>query len=150
MMARANDKKQTGPKTVQDVMTPNPVTLSAAVPVSEAARAMRDANIGSVIVRDGQELYGVLTDRDIVVRGVAEERDLEATRVADICSREITTVGARDSVHEAVTVMRERAVRRLPVVENGHTVGILSLGDLAVERDRHSALGEISAAPPNR
>jgi signal-transduction protein with cAMP-binding, CBS, and nucleotidyltransferase domain len=151
-MARAKASKKTSGRMVQDVMTPNPMMLSSTVPIRDAARAMRDANIGSVIVGDGQELHGVLTDRDIVVRGVAEGRDLAATQVVEICSREITSVGARDSVADALAVMRARAVRRLPVVDNGRTVGILSLGDLALDRDPQSVLavlGEISAAPPN-
>lgn len=148
-MPRASASRKTANK-IEDIMTPNPMTLPSTVPVREAARTMRDANIGSVIVQDGQELYGLLTDRDIVVRAVAEERDLTATRVADICSREITSVRAQDSVDDAIAMMRERAVRRLPVVDSGRTVGILSLGDLARERDRSSVLGEISGAPPNR
>jgi CBS domain-containing protein len=111
---------------------------------------MRDANIGDVIVLQDDQICGILTDRDIVVRAVAEGREPATTKVADICSQELTTVSPTDEVEEAVRLMREKAIRRLPVVEGGKPVGIVSIGDLAVERDPHSALGRISAAPPNR
>jgi CBS domain-containing protein len=102
-----------------------------------------------VIVEKGQ-IQGILTDRDIVVRGLAEGRDPARTTVGEICSRELTVLSPTDSVGDAVKVMRDKAIRRLPVVEGGRPVGIVSLGDLAVERDPESALGGISAAPPNR
>jgi hypothetical protein len=85
-----------------------------------------------------------------VVRGVAEGRDLAATKVGDIYSQELTSVSPTDEVEQAVLLIREKAVRRLPVVEGGKPVGVVSIGDLAIERDPHSALGKISAAPPNR
>ena len=69
--------------------------------------------------------------------------------MGDICSRDLTTVAPTDSLGHAVTLMRDKAVRRLPVVEGGSVVGIVSIGDLAVDRDRRSALADISAAPPN-
>jgi CBS domain-containing protein len=81
---------------------------------------------------------------------LAEGRDPARTTVGEICSRELTTLGPSDSVHDAVTIMRDKAIRRLPVVDGGRPVGIVSLGDLAVERDPESVLGGISAAPPNR
>jgi CBS domain-containing protein len=103
-----------------------------------------------VIVVEDEQLFGILTDRDIVVRVLAEGRDPETTPVGDICSRELTTVRPTDSVGDVVRVMREKAIRRLPVVEeSGEVIGIVSIGDVAVERDRHSALADISAAPPN-
>jgi CBS domain-containing protein len=79
---------------------------------------------------------------------VAEAADPAATTLADICSHSLLTVTPTDSVEEAVRLMRTHAIRRLPVVEGGQAVGLVSLGDLAVEREPHSALGEISAAPP--
>ena len=90
-----------------------------------------------------------MTDRDIVVRLVAEARDPASTPLADLCSHPLVTVTPADSIEQAVQLMRSKAIRRLPVVEGGQAVGIVSLGDLAVERDPGSALGEISAAPPN-
>ena len=135
---------------IRSVMTTNPVTLPATSSVAEAASAMRDANIGDVVVLEGGRVCGILTDRDIVVRAVAEGRDLATTKVADICSQELTTLAPTDSVEEAVRLMREKAVRRLPVIEGDKPVGIVSIGDLAVSQDPRSALGQISAAPPNR
>ena len=83
-------------------------------------------------------------------RALAEGADPNTTAVGDICSRELTTLKPTDSVGQAVRLMREKAVRRLPVVEDtGWVVGIVSIGDLAVDRDRRSALADISAAPPN-
>ena len=137
-------------QTVREVMTPNPRTISGTSTVIEAARVMRDHDIGDVLVLDGGRLAGILTDRDLVVRGVAEERDPMMTRAGDICSRVITTVQPETGIGEAVRLMREHAIRRLPVLdEDGSVVGIVSLGDLAIDIDRPSVLAEISAAPPN-
>jgi CBS domain-containing protein len=137
-------------QSIRDVMTGNPITLPATSSVVDAARTMRDSNIGNVIVVDNGRICGIVTDRDITVRGVAEGRDVSSLKLRDICSQEITTLSPTDSVDDAVRLMREKAIRRLPVVEGGKPVGIVSLGDLAVEKDPHSALGNISAAPPNR
>jgi CBS domain-containing protein len=134
---------------IRELMTPNPITLPGTASVHEAARAMRDAQIGDVIVIEHDQVCGIVTDRDIVVRTVAETRDPATTPLADICSHNLLTVTPTDSVEEAVRLMRTHAVRRLPVVDGGRAVGIVSLGDLAVERDPGSALGEISGAPPN-
>jgi len=135
---------------IQDVMTDSPCAVNLTASIAAAARAMRENDIGDIIVLDGDRLYGILTDRDIVVRGLAEDKDPGTTAVGEICSREITTVRPTDSVGSAVRLMRERALRRLPVVDaGGIVVGIVSLGDLAVERDPRSALADISAAPPN-
>ena len=133
---------------IRELMTPNPVALPGTASVHEAARAMRDAQIGDVIVIENNQLCGIVTDRDIVVRILAETRDPATTTLADICSHSIVTVTPTESVEEAVRLMRAHAIRRLPVVEGGQPVGIVSLGDLAVERDPGSALGEISGAPP--
>ena len=122
---------------IRELMTPNPVVLPGTASVHEAARAMRDAEIGDV------------TDRDIVVRLVAEAQNPATTTLADLCSHALVTVRPTDTIADAVRLMRTHAIRRLPVVDGGQAVGIVSLGDLAVERDPHSALGEISAAPPN-
>ncbi len=135
---------------IREVMTPNPVTLPATSLAIEAARAMRDSDIGDVIVLDGQTICGIVTDRDIVVRAVAEGLDPASTPLMEICSRVLTTISPHESVDKAVHLMREKAIRRLPVVENKRPVGIVSIGDLALERDPDSALGNISAAPANR
>jgi CBS domain-containing protein len=137
-------------QSIRSLMTADPMTMSATSSVVEAASGMRDANIGDIIVLDGDRICGILTDRDIIVRAVAEGRDLASTKLADICSQELTTLAPTDSVEDAVRLMRDKAIRRLPVVEGGKPVGIVSIGDLAVSQDLHSALGQISAAPPNR
>ena len=135
---------------IRDVMTPNPCAISPTASVLEAAQIMRGYDIGDVIVLEEERLFGILTDRDIVVRALAEGADPETTPVGEICSRDLTTIEMTASVGQAVRLMREKAIRRLPVVDDeGFVMGIVSLGDVAVERDRRSALGDISAAPPN-
>lgn len=135
---------------IRDVMTTNPQTLPESTTVREAAETMRANDIGDVVVVDDDgKLSGILTDRDTVVRVVAEGRDPGATRIGDIASRELTAVSPDDPVERAVQLMRERAIRRLPVVERNKVVGIVSIGDLALDRDPDSALADISAAPPN-
>jgi CBS domain-containing protein len=136
-------------QTLKDLMTPNPLTVKAGTTILEAAQQMRDQGIGDVIVTDGGKVCGIVTDRDIVVRAIADGREPTTTKVGDICSRDLVTLAPTADVTEAVTLMRERALRRLPVVENGKPVGIVSIGDLAIERDEDSALADISAAPPN-
>jgi CBS domain-containing protein len=133
---------------VSSVMTGVPVTLREDDKLIAAARAMRDNAVGVVmVVRDGR-LRGLVTDRDIVVRALAAGRDPADIPVRDVCSGDPVTVGPDDEVGAAVRLMRERAVRRLPVVEDGHPVGMVSIGDLAAEQDGQSALAEISIAPP--
>ncbi len=137
------------PPTVRDVMTFDPVALEARTSVTEAARKMKERDIGDVIVLDGDRLCGVVTDRDIVVRALAEGRDPNGTNLGEICSRELVTVSPGDDLTVAGRLMRENAVRRMPVVEGGKPVGIISMGDLAVERDPDSPLAQVSAASPN-
>lgn len=134
---------------VRDVMTSPPVVVSAEASLREVARAMRDADIGTVVVtrRDGETL-GVVTDRDMVVRGFVAD-DAGSKPVEGVCSSELVTVTPDTDTDDAVQLMRRHAVRRLPVVEGDRPVGVVSIGDLAVERDPDSALGDISAAPPN-
>src|SRR5262249_18781747 len=105
---------------------------------------------GDVVVLENGMVRGVLTDRDIVIRGLAEGRDPSQTPVGELCSREITTLAPTDAFTAAIGIMREKAIRRLPVAPDGRLVGIVSLGDLAVQREPQSVLGGISAAPPNR
>jgi CBS domain-containing protein len=135
---------------VRDVMTPNPVVLSATASLVEAALAMRDFDIGAVIVVDNNQVSGIVTDRDIVVRAIAGGNYPATVKVGEICSRELTTVSPTDTVEDVIRLMRQKDIRRLPVVDGHHPVGIVSLGDLAIERDPESVLGDISSAPPNR
>ena len=130
-------------------MTPNPVCLPSSATLVEAARRMRDDDIGDVLVLDGEQLRGVATDRDLVVRGVAEGCDPAATTLAEVCSGGLVTLSPDDPVDHAERLMREHAVRRLPVVEGGRPIGVVSIGDLAVDLDAESALADISAAPSN-
>lgn len=135
---------------VADVMTPYPEVVSPRDRVNVAARRMRDAGVGSIIVAYENEVIGILTDRDIVVRLVAEGRDTAEARVGDICSDiDLAVLGPDDSLSEAITLIRSKAVRRIPVVDGGRPVGIVSLGDLALMRDPTSVLADVSAAPPN-
>jgi CBS domain-containing protein len=138
-------------KKVRELMSEQPITLTTATPIIEAARRMRAANVGSVVIEEDGRPCGIVTDRDIAVRAVADGRDPERTPVSEICSKDLTTVSPEDDLDRAIQVMREKAIRRLLVVDNrNQTVGILSLGDLALERDARSVLGQISAAPPNQ
>ena len=135
---------------VKDVMTSAPTALEDTDTVFEAARAMRDGDFGSIIVLKGGAVCGVVTDRDIVIRAVAEGSDLQAVKLSEICSSDVTTVSPGDSLDEAAELMQNKAIRRVPVVDKGRLVGVVSLGDLAKEKDEGAALAGISAAPPNR
>jgi CBS domain-containing protein len=135
---------------VKDVMTSDPITVAAGDSVVEAARRMREAAVGSMIVMDGDRIHGIVTDRDIAIRVVAEGSDPAQTRVQEITSDNPVTLEPESSVDDAIRVMSDRAIRRLPVVEDGRPVGIVSLGDLAIDRDPGSVLGEISSAAPDR
>lgn len=111
---------------------------------------MKQADIGDVIVIRDEKAYGILTDRDIVLRCIAESGEPTEMRVGDICSTHLVTVRASDSLVKAEELMRRRALRRLVVEDGGVPVGIVTLAD--VERARHpeSAMADIAAAPPNR
>ncbi|MFF5970353.1 CBS domain-containing protein [Streptomyces sp. NPDC012769] len=133
-------------QSVRDVMTGHPVTVGTLTSVAEAARVMRDADIGDVLVVDGDTLRGIVTDRDLVVRAMAEGRDPADTTVQSVCSERPVTVAPDEGIDRAVGLMREHALRRLPVTEEGRLVGIVTLGDLAIEKDPSSALADISSA----
>ena len=137
-------------QTVREVMTESPVSLEDSATVLDAARAMREGDFGSVIVMKGGSICGVVTDRDIVVRAVAEGHDPKSAKLAEICRGGVITVMPEQSVDEVAKLMREKAIRRVPVVEHGRVIGIVSLGDLAVEGDEGPVLTDISAAPPNK
>ncbi len=137
------------PATIREVMTPMPVTLQPDGSLIDAARIMRDEDIGDVLIVDGDRLVGLVTDRDIVVRCVAEGADPKKAKVREACSTDVISLSPEASVDEAVRLMRNNAVRRVPVVEGGRPVGIVTIGDLAIEEDPSSALADISAAPGN-
>lgn len=134
---------------IRSVMTAEPISVEGNAALVDAASAMRDHGVGDVLVTENGAMAGIVTDRDITVRATARGADPINTQVAEVCSRELAVVESDQAVDEAIALMRERGVRRLPVVEGGRPIGIVSLGDLAVRRDRGSVLGEISASPPN-
>jgi CBS domain-containing protein len=136
---------------LRDLMTSEPVVLDADATVADAARAMKDNDVGDVLVERDGRLCGIVTDRDLVIRCLAENPEQAASQaLGEICSEEIHSLSPDAEVGEAIRLMQDRAIRRIPVVEDGSAVGIVSLGDLAIERDRKSCLGQISAAPPSR
>jgi CBS domain-containing protein len=137
---------------VRDVMTPVPETVSLRTSLAAAARLMADGDIGDVIViePETERVAGIITDRDIAIRAVAEGRNPDSTTVEEIFSRDLAAVSPADSVGRVLELMEDLKVRRLPVVEADRAVGIVSLGDLAVETNVGSALAEISAAAPDR
>ena len=134
--------------TVREKMTKDLVILDADTNLFDAARSMRDEDIGDVLL-DLDGAYGIVTDRDIVVRALAERKDPTDTRLRDIATTDLETVQADADLDEVIRDMAERNIRRIPVMENEDLVGILSLGDLAMLRDEDSVLADISAAPAN-
>src|SRR2546428_11871681 len=119
---------------VREIMTQNPVTVQMRDTITAAARTMRDANIGDVVVLENGQIRGILTDRDIVVRALAEGRDPAQTAVGDICSRELTTLSPHDAIEDVMAVLRGKALRWLPVVGGG----------LA---GRHGVVGQLGVVP---
>jgi CBS domain-containing protein len=135
-------------KKVREIMTPNPVGVYYDQTIGEAARVMRDAGVGAVLVVNGDSLGGVVTDRDLVIRGLAEGAGADAP-VGPLCSVKLVGVDAEADIADAQRLMRENAVRRLPVIDGGQIVGIVSLGDLAVCVDSESPLAAVSRADAN-
>ena len=136
-------------QSIKEVMTADPHTVSSDATLQDAAREMQSDDIGAVLVTDNGDVAGILTDRDIVVRAVAEGRDPSSTKVGDVATRDVKTLTPDSSVDDAIRIVREQNVRRIPVVEDGRPAGIVSIGDLAIERDTDSALADISSEPPN-
>lgn len=135
--------------TVGEFMTTRLVTMDGNDTLTAAAQEMRDSAIGDVVVTAGDDVVGIVTDRDITVRAVAENMDPNNTRLNQITSKDVVTVSQYDDAVAAADLMRTYAVRRLPVTENGKLVGLVSMGDLAVEREPQSVLADISADEPN-
>ena len=135
---------------IQDIMTKQIHTVASDTTLLDVARLMREKRIGDVLVTntDGT-LRGIVTDRDIVVRADAISKPLDKTKVTDIVTDPIVKLTPTASVDEAVKIMREHAIRRVPVVRDGRPIGIVTLGDLARHKDPKSALAEISSAAPN-
>lgn len=134
---------------VSDVMTKQVIYLPAETTLDEAAKVMREADIGDVVVTEGATLAGMLTDRDIVVRAVAERSDPATTTIGSVITREVVMIEQNCTAGEAAALMRERGVRRVLVCDSERKlVGIVSLGDLAMQLDPQSALSQISEQAP--
>ena len=137
------------PDRVSEVMTDKLVTVEPTSTIAEAAAKMRDYDIGDVLVVQDDTLFGIVTDRDLVVRALADGA-ATSDAVGPYASRDVYTVGPDDSVAELARTMADQAVRRVPVVDgNNCPVGIVSLGDLAEDRAPDTVLGDISEARPN-
>jgi CBS domain-containing protein len=134
-------------KTVKEIMTKDCITVTLQDNVYEIAVKMKENDIGFIPVVDGKKLVGVVTDRDLVIRGYAEKREGSAA-VKQVISQNITSIPSSTTVDEAAQIMAKDQVRRLPVVDNGELVGIIAIGDLAVrdkfENEAGEALGKIS------
>lgn len=138
------------PRWVREVMTGGVAAVPPEAPLTQVARLMREQDIGAVVVAEGDRLVGLVTDRDLAVRAMALGLDPVMTQARSVCTPQPVVVAPGDPIEHALELMRRHAVRRLPVVESGLPVGIVSLGDLAMATDPKSALGEISSAPANR
>lgn len=123
-------------KSVRDAMTSNPCAIDANKPVAYAAKMMKDEDVGLAPVVEGDRLVGTVTDRDIVMRVIAEGRDPASTSVREIASTNLVTIDPQQGLDEALSLMAHHKVRRLPVVEgNGRLVGVLAQADVAVHAD---------------
>jgi CBS domain-containing protein len=132
-------------KSVRDAMTENPRSISASASVVEAARLMREGHIGSLPITDDEKLVGMITDRDITTRVVAEAADPNVTSVGDVLSRDLVSVEPDNDLQEALRLMARHQVRRLPVVENGRLVGIVAQADIALSENEQKT-GELVEA----
>lgn len=132
----------------KDIMTKDVAFISPSTTVSEAAQLMQKYNVGSIPVMDATGVVGILTDRDIVVRNIAPEKDSQNTPVSDIMTSQVTTITPDTEISEVSSIMSGKQIRRIPVVENNKLVGILALGDIATspryDTEASSALTEIS------
>ena len=141
-------------KNVRDVMTPDPKCVSERDSILQAARIMRDEDTGVVPVVDGKKVIGVITDRDIVVRVVADGKDLNSVKINEVMTKQVRSVKEDQSVDDVLKLMSGSEIRRVPVVNQGNEiVGIISIGDLSTRTDKDDKVGraveQISEAPPN-
>jgi CBS domain-containing protein len=133
---------------VRDIMTSAPVGVYYSQTIGETARVMRDNQVGSVLVVNDGALAGLVTDRDLVVRGLAEGEGPDSP-VGPLCTGDLIGVAADADLAQAAQLMRENAVRRLPVINDGQVVGIVSMGDIAISEEGDSALAAVSRAEAN-
>jgi CBS domain-containing protein len=128
---------------VRDLMTPGAIGVDYHQSIAEAARTMRDWGVGAVLVTKDEVVHGLVTDRDLVVRALAESRTPDEP-VGPLSSGDLVGVSADEDAEEAARLMREHAVRRLPVIDHGQIAGMVSLGDLALAAEPASVLAEVS------
>lgn len=137
-------------RTVREVMSTAPETVTPETTLADAAKVMDRVDIGDVLIVDGTgQLRGIVTDRDIAIRAVAEGRDPNTTPVEEIMTPTVETISSSATVREAIETMRRHDIRRLPVVDGGSPIGVVSLGDLAMSPGSQSVLADLSTAPPN-
>jgi CBS domain-containing protein len=130
-------------KTIRDLMTKNPCAIDADKPVAYAAEMMRDEDVGLAPIVEGQKLIGTLTDRDIAIRVVAEGKDPQSTNVRDVMTSRLVTVDPDQDLDEALRLMAQNQVRRLPVVEeDGKLAGVVAQADVA-KHASDSQTGEV-------
>ncbi|MBB1514568.1 CBS domain-containing protein [Tessaracoccus sp. MC1679] len=122
-------------KTARDIMTTPAETLAPTATLTEAAQQLRDLNVGSLPILDGDHLLGVVTDRDIVVRGIAEGLDPSNATVAEVATGAVVTVDVDDDAEKVARIMGERQVRRVPVLDGGKLVGVIAQADVARDLD---------------
>lgn len=127
---------------VRDIMTTQVDVAESNSSLVQIAQMMKRDNVGAIPVCQGNKLLGILTDRDIVVRAVAEGKDLTSIKASEIMSGNPVSVEPDADIHEASKIMSEKQIRRLPVIDNGKLVGMLALGDMAVENIHENEAGE--------
>lgn len=119
-------------KKARDIMTPDVECVGVNDTIQDAAKMLAKLNVGSMpICGDDNRLKGMLTDRDIVLKVIAEGRDVSTTTVGELAEGKPVTIGADDSIHEAIETMAEHKVRRLPVIDGHELIGIVSQADIA-------------------
>jgi CBS domain-containing protein len=133
---------------IRDLLKGDAVTVEADATVQDAAKLMDEKDVGNVLVVENGEVQGIVTDRDIVVRVIAKGEGADAS-VREAATTDLETLEPDASIEDAIQKMEQGNIRRLPVVEDGKPVGVVTLGDLAQARDKDSALADISAASPN-
>ncbi|HOC09643.1 MAG TPA: CBS domain-containing protein [Bacillota bacterium] len=137
---------------IGDIMTRDVRTIDRNSTVEQAARMMKELNVGSIPVTENGNVIGIITDRDVVLRNVADGRTAADTRVEEVMSKTVVTATPDMDVHRAADLMAQNQIRRLPIVENNRMVGIVSIGDLAVRNIYENEAGEAlsSISKPSR
>lgn len=126
---------------IKEIMTTDVRSISANDSISEAANIMKQLDVGAVPVTNNNLLVGIITDRDLILRAVATGKNPDE-RVSTVMTKDITTVTPDMDVHEVADIMASKQIRRVPIVESGRLVGIVSIGDMAVEEIFENEAGE--------